>query len=1478
MKATDRITAPPMREWQYKQLLGCLGAIQGHSLDWECPCNQTDLGKDGKYNGEYCLGKHLIDFEFLSRETGLMDLTNQNMLEDLANEASDFLKKAKSIYCKGGTWPDLAKWSREARKKLEPLYYSCQVKAKLHEDPFPDVVSLFESHKLINVSGTCKPAGVCSFKVSHNDKTEASIDGISGLPATIDEVLRRISEHKQEVSNKTFGYGTTGLIRYDFEYRIVDGLKLIASNDPFTFEPRPEYPRELQPRIRARAAAELQVKNIAANLIADILLVDFRATDRGAPIIGPDMVVESGNGRIMALVLSSRDAPAKFTEYVAALKRIAPAYGLNPADADKFTVPVLVRIRLTEVNRKDFAQDCNAPVALEQSAIEKARTDAEKITVAMLGSIQVDEGQSVEDAIRSQANKSFVVAFMNKLPQNEQAKLLDAQGTLNSDGLRRIILAIFVSTFQGDIGLKLAEAFFESTDVNVKNILNGITGSLGIISRAEGLCLSGARYADYAIGVDLAKAVTKYSEIKRTPGMTVAKYISQQEMISRQLTPFQERILQALDEHSRSGKRIAGILSLYAQKVIDSAPPGQASMMMAGERYTKEELFDSAVKSVVMDMEEEREEARRKAEAKRQPVAAMSEIANLFEVANLRQQLRFMVDDEKMELEKPQPVVQTTSSSPTTASVSPDCAPSIAPCPVCQVVLPNCKKLELFGFQKRGVEWLASRSVALLADDMGLGKTPQAIWWGADKRPCLVISPANAIYNWEKEITKMWRPGDSCIVFDGNVPFPDKLPDWCVMAYGALPKYLPKLRKAGFKTIMVDEAHMVKNMTSQRTKMLLELVDPTDPQPGDKPITNRLPITGTPVLNRPIELFPLLVFMGLKRRSEYKEFMKLYTESKEYQGRTIFTGAKNLPHLHRYLQGFMLRRMKLDELKDLPPKIFTPMFVPISNRDEYIRAERDFLTWLRENKGNEAADRAKKAVLLAKMNTLRRIAAEGKVQPVADWLKPCSEGQGKVIIFSQFKEPLDKLAAIKGSSIVYTGEVNKKDKQEFVDNFQQTNDYCYFLGTTGAAGVAITLTAASRVCFLDLPWTPGAKAQAEDRAWRFGQKKTVEVVNILAKGTIDERMLEILNDKEFIISQAVDGKTKEAAINDSISGSLLDSFRRNPNLNENVRQYEAELKDSPVDMVDADTLEIMQGLHENTCQLEEAKLFEKYARLHDELSGFILKKLFPCNLSNVELEKVLAWRPLRDFLAWAVGTKKAVQICSIGLVPGVFQVSIKGIHDITDIESEVNKRAKAIPTARKVYSPTDAVFEIVVPDESREKELSFMPQEINRTPARRQAEPQAALFEKGHLIIKVKKGMAETINKPYAFVIRGKGNKSWSVYNFPTLGEAREYAKHYFGEDAEGYFTFNGTQIGQKFGLNNPIPELKESGDTIKITGKCDDGKPERCVFKLKRVGNSLKIVGTTGIGKALGSPALKESLVPANVKTAIMNPVNVSV
>ena len=669
---------------------------------------------------------------------------------------------------------------------------------------------------------------------------------------------------------------------------------------------------------------------------------------------------------------------------------------------------------------------------------------------------------------------------------------------------------------------------------------------------------------------------------------------------------------------------------------------------------------------------------------------------------------------------------------------------------MCPIVTPivsgPAKVYKPFPFQAEGIAWLKGRSFALLADDMGLGKTNQAIFWASDNLPALIVVPAAVVWNWHKEITTMWRPGDTALVLDGKMAVPETLPQWTIVSYNGLEKYLPELKTSGFKSLVIDEAHNIKNLAAQRTKNIIELVEPSEQEQlrradlqGDKeevkylqqripllkPIKNRLAVTGTPVLNRPIELFALLRFLGVKKQEDYRDFMEKYTEHKNMRGRLIWTGAKNLDLLNKELQPFMLRRMKKDVLKDLPPKTNTAMFVPISNAKEYREAETNFLSWLEKTKGADAADRAVDAEVIVQMNSLRQLAAAGKVAPVNDWLKPCSMTGSKVLIFSSFTPPLVELHKLKSPlAVLYTGATSKEERQRIVDNFQKDPAACYFMGTIGAAGVGITLTAANRVCFLDLPWTPGGKVQAEDRAYRIGQKRPVEIVNVLAKGTIDERMLLLLKQKEEIIAQAVDGKSVDEATTGSIASNLLSSFMANPNLNDSIEQYVPGENDPDVDQISDD---VLQGYLSDVDSIESL-----VASLFDSEYTWLAKRLNNCNLSERDIVQIYGFRPLRNFLAWATSRKEPVQACANGITHGVYQISVLGVKAGRD--SDIEKHAKTVPGLKRVYSQDyNSVFEIVVPEETESKSLEWQPQEIHRS---KEPVNQAAMFDSGTEIAK----------------------------------------------------------------------------------------------------------------------------------------------
>lgn len=398
-------------------------------------------------------------------------------------------------------------------------------------------------------------------------------------------------DDERPVSDRTFALGQLTGTRYELRWRIVDVSELIPSHDPFTFAPNPGFPPDLQPRLRDRAATKLQVERIGQNIDADLLLTDFHTLDRGAPIIGDDLIVESGNGRTMALARAVQNGEPSYTAYLDELRRRAGQFGLSAADVKPGTM--LVRERITKVNRRDFAQEANVSAAISTSAIENARTDAANITPAMIGSLQVLDSEAIETALRATRNNAFVARFLATLSEQEQAQLVDSDGRVNQEGTKRVTMALFVSAFPGDTGLRMAEKFFESVDGNVKNVFNGLLGSLGPVVRAESLVRAGDRDAGLAIGDDLAKAVVAFSDIKAQPGMTVENWINQGRLFDRELDDFQETVLRDVDERSRSGKKIGSLLQAYASAVINAPPPAQAGFF-ADAKLTKPELWDAA--------------------------------------------------------------------------------------------------------------------------------------------------------------------------------------------------------------------------------------------------------------------------------------------------------------------------------------------------------------------------------------------------------------------------------------------------------------------------------------------------------------------------------------------------------------------------------------------------------------------------------------------------------------------------------------------------------------------------------------------------------------------------------------------------------------------------------------------------------------------------------------------------------------------
>ncbi len=287
----------------------------------------------------------------------------------------------------------------------------------------------------------------------------------------------------------------------------------------------------------------------------------FECKRRGTPIIGDDESVESGHCRIMALRRGADRYPDRFEDYRQRLSAIVEGRGVNPDRLNDYDQPVLVRRRVSDVDRAAFAEEANSAAILQMSETERARNDARRISPEALHVLEV--GDDFDSSLRSSRNREFISSFVGQLPENDRAAMIDRDGDLTQSGIRRVKDALFNRMYDAP---KLSDRLFESTDNDVKNVTNGLMGGLGRLAQAEELVRQGQRNEDLSIAPDIAIATEKLSSLK-DQGMDIDTYLSQGQLFEREMSPVQEKILVAFNERRRSGKKVRELVSSWADYV-----------------------------------------------------------------------------------------------------------------------------------------------------------------------------------------------------------------------------------------------------------------------------------------------------------------------------------------------------------------------------------------------------------------------------------------------------------------------------------------------------------------------------------------------------------------------------------------------------------------------------------------------------------------------------------------------------------------------------------------------------------------------------------------------------------------------------------------------------------------------------------------------------------------------------------------------
>ena len=470
-----------------------------------------------------------------------------------------------------------------------------------------------------------------------------------------------------------------------------------------------------------------------------------------------------------------------------------------------------------------------------------------------------------------------------------------------------------------------------------------------------------------------------------------------------------------------------------------------------------------------------------------------------------------------------------------------------------QAVIPDgfSFKTKPFEHQIEGFNYGLQYDRWLLGDEQGLGKTKQVIDIAVAKKlakgykHCLIICGVNGLkWNWYNEVHTHSNEGayilgqrtrkNGNIIIGSNT---DKFDDVRTLAYN--PNYfiitnietlrnadindeLVKMCKAGeINMIAADECHKMKNPTSQQGKAFLKLQAET-----------MIAMTGTPLMNTPLDLYIILKWLGYEKHAFYS-FKKRYCVMGGFGGYEI-VGYRNLDELQEQLDEIMLRRLKADVL-DLPEKTYVDEYVEMTAKQATVYKE--VTAEIKANIDNIKMSNNPLAELIRMRQATgytgilsTTIQESAKLDRMEELVADAVENDNKVVIFSnwtQMTTPIAKRLA-KYNPAVITGEINADTRQQMVDKFQNNPNCHVMVGTIGALGTGLTLTAGTVEIFLDHPWNRALYDQAVDRCHRIGQRNNVTVYNILCKDTIDERIWDIVNKKGAMSDYMVDGKVSNA--------------------------------------------------------------------------------------------------------------------------------------------------------------------------------------------------------------------------------------------------------------------------------------------------------------------------------------------------------------
>lgn len=462
------------------------------------------------------------------------------------------------------------------------------------------------------------------------------------------------------------------------------------------------------------------------------------------------------------------------------------------------------------------------------------------------------------------------------------------------------------------------------------------------------------------------------------------------------------------------------------------------------------------------------------------------------------------------------------------------------------LTLPKDELKILRDYQLTGVKWLYTLAKTgfggILADEMGLGKTIQVIYYikqmlkDNENNKFLIVVPTSLAYNWDHEFDSFGSNIKRKICVgnkDKRIKMLRNLNDTNVIitTYGLLREDEELYNNLNFNTMVIDEAQNIKNNMAGITKVVKKINAET-----------KFALTGTPLENSILELWSIFDFIMpgylaslTKFQSKYK--IKDFDEDSEI----LIKG------LSKQINPFILRRKKQDVVKELPDKLINDIYIELKDEQKKLYVAelervKEEMEKIIETEGMNKA----RFLILQLLTKLRQICIDpsivydnykdgsNKLEQLESIVNEYIKNNHKILIFSSFKTALnivkEKLNKAKIKTYMIDGSVPAKDRIEMVDNFNNNDDVKVFLIMLKSGGTGLNLATADVVIHLDLWWNPQAENQATDRAHRIGQKNTVEVIHLITKGTIEEKILELQNKKRILSDKLIDGEIRDKNI------------------------------------------------------------------------------------------------------------------------------------------------------------------------------------------------------------------------------------------------------------------------------------------------------------------------------------------------------------